>query len=164
VNDEATINIDPAFRDAVLARSLCTMRQYRRRRRYAIVATLLLAYGAGMGSLVMLQAAKHSRPELPLAQSPPAAAPAQAPRPDPRALLNRVADVPRPEQVRLLTEAGNIYLDDRGDIERALNCYRQVLEILPEDQSMNISPGDTWLFTALKQARMKENHHAQTNL
>ncbi len=163
MNDQTEVYADPSFREAVLAQSIKVMRHGRRRGYYVVVAAVLAAYGAGIGSLMLVQGKQSTRSATPVVASVVVAAPARTHQQDPQTLLKQVAGASRPEQVLLLTEAGDIYLNVRADIERALNCYRQVLEITPANVQMTIHPEDTWLFKSLKKARVKEIDHAETS-
>jgi hypothetical protein len=69
---------------------------------------------------------------------------------DPARILERVRDAPKAERPRLLRLAGDSYLARGGDIARALDCYRQLLEVSPCDADASPSPEDPWLLEVLK--------------
>lgn len=68
----------------------------------------------------------------------------------PAELRRRVADAPRPEQIRLLRMAGDRYLLGSADVESALDCYRQVIELTPPGELVGHDSGDSWLLAELK--------------
>jgi hypothetical protein len=68
----------------------------------------------------------------------------------PEELRRRVASAPRPEQIRLLRMAGDRYLFGGADVESALNCYRQVIELTPRSELSGRDSGDSWLLAELK--------------
>jgi len=70
----------------------------------------------------------------------------------PEELRRRVADAPRPEQLRLLRLAGDKYLYGRADVTNALDCYRQILELTPHQLRAAVEPDDSWLLAELRLA------------
>jgi hypothetical protein len=80
----------------------------------------------------------------------PASATAAA---DPVALRRQVAAAPPAEQIALLRRAGDLYLGRYGDLESALDCYRQVLELTPASERGQFDAGDSWLLAELKHAQ-----------
>jgi hypothetical protein len=75
---------------------------------------------------------------------------------DPWQLRQQVAKASPTERIRLLRRAGDLYLLNSGDVESALNCYRQMLELTPRPIQASVDPNDTWLLAELKLAR----HHS----
>ncbi|HYV36461.1 MAG TPA: hypothetical protein VE988_12190 [Gemmataceae bacterium] len=55
-------------------------------------------------------------------------------------------------------KAGDLYLVQENDAEGALRCYRQALDA-GGLQALELTPDDTWLVSALKNARLKERIH-----
>ena len=157
------------LRAAVRRRTSSIVRSRPRRFRLVTVCGVLAAYVAGMGTVLAMGA-------LPDRQAPVSVtAVAQAPQvevspvavaaplaQDPQALLARVWEANRAEQIRLLTLAGDAYLAERGDVARALDCYSQVMELTPRSQPVKLLPQDTWLFASLKLARIEEVSHENT--
>jgi hypothetical protein len=72
---------------------------------------------------------------------------------DPSELVRRSETASSEDRVRLLKQAGDLYLSDRYEIEKALQCYRRALDSLPQSMQMRVEPGDTWLLAALKDSR-----------
>ena len=70
---------------------------------------------------------------------------------DPLELRRRVLDASHEERIKLLSEAGDIYLG-RNQLEEAVNCYRQVIELTAERPV--IEPDDSWLLAELKQSSL----------
>ena len=87
---------------------------------------------------------------------PPSASSSTAPAgaADPAEMLRRVSSVPPADRIRLLKQAGDAYLLARGDLEGALHCYRQLLELASPDTTARLEGDDTWLLAALKQGQM----------
>jgi hypothetical protein len=57
-------------------------------------------------------------------------------------------------------QAGHRYLEEENDAESALRCYRQGLDAAGGDD-LEITPNDSWLLLALKNARHKEKINDQ---
>jgi hypothetical protein len=156
------------LREAILSRTTAVIRSRRRRRRGVLALVAIGVYACGLAT-PRLVAVKL--PEAPLASVAPPAAPADAPAgsaaappspaltpaaaprqagiEDPAETLRSVIDAPPGERARLLREVGDAYLSSHGDVEAALYCYRQVLELSPASRGRPES-GDTWLLAALK--------------
>lgn len=147
------------LRDAILRRTSATVRRRPRRLRTLAACVVAVAYAAGLGTALLWSDADVAPAPLVAAPAPeiapviPAVAAVERTRENPQALLARVPDATPPEQVRLLTQAGDRYLTDYGDVTRALDCYRQVLELTPDSQPVTLESSDTWLLTSLKLAR-----------
>jgi hypothetical protein len=105
----------------------------------------------------------------PVAAAPPVASSPSQPEiaaepPDPLAGLSAVdlewraleGQGKRSELYRL---AGDRYLKEANDVESALRCYRLALET-GSQKDLPISPEDSWLLMAAKEARQRENRHA----
>jgi len=171
----------PELREAILRRTRAAVRRRPRRRRLLATVAVAAAYSAGLGTAVLWSgaatgpvpfvtaepasdvapAATSLAPVRELTATDAASAPADERPASPRALLARVPDAAPAEQVRLLTRAGDRYLTDYGDVQRALDCYRQVLELTPRSQPAALGSGDTWLLTSLKLARLSPQTHNQ---
>jgi hypothetical protein len=55
----------------------------------------------------------------------------------------------------LFRKAGDRYLEDNGDVESAVRCYRTALD-LGTSEDARVSPTDSWLLVSLKVAKQKE--------
>lgn len=64
---------------------------------------------------------------------------------------------PRGEQRRLLRLAGDRYLYGLADVESALDCYRQVIELTPRAELAMHDSHESWLLAELKSS---EVHYA----
>jgi len=72
---------------------------------------------------------------------------------EPSELVSRSEQASTTEQFRLLKQAGDLYLSEKCEIERALNCYSKALDSLPQSMQMEVNPDDSWLLAALKDGR-----------
>ncbi|HVA49957.1 MAG TPA: hypothetical protein VNH11_26560 [Pirellulales bacterium] len=150
-----------ALRARLLAETTKLVRRRARRRRLPLAAGWGLAYAAGIGT-AWLGWPREKPPVAP--NEPPAAATTQvavseAPRESttedlsmlsPEELRGRVAGAPRREQIRLLRLAGDRYLFGAADVESALDCYRQVIELTPQGDLAKRESDDSWLLAELK--------------
>jgi hypothetical protein len=163
-----------AFREALERSTVAVVRRSAARRRMARAGQFALAYAAGVLTAIALwRAAENGAPRhgelvqraqvLPSAPSEPrqTVGPRQPQtaaiderRLSPAQLRARVEGAPRAEQIRLLRLAGDRYLYDYDDINSALHCYRQVLELEPPDRERPFGPEDSWLLAELKNARV----------
>ena len=65
--------------------------------------------------------------------------------------LELLASIAEPERrAQLLHQAGDLYLRGEGDIDGALRCYRELLELQPR----RTASSESWLLTALRQDRL----------
>lgn len=134
------------LREAILERTLRLVRQRARRRCVGVLsmAAALFALGISVG----LGLPRSGR-ETERAESAPV-------DPSPGDLLRRVAEAPLAERVRLLKLAGDEYLAGGFEVARALDCYRQILEIGSEAELADVGK-DNWLLASLKQERQSQN-------
>ncbi|HVX12959.1 MAG TPA: hypothetical protein VHC22_17380 [Pirellulales bacterium] len=165
---------DAGLRAALLEKTGRLVRRRARHRRLRQGAGWALAYAAGIATAWFIwshepanvprageQATARSEP-IPPAENP-AAAPrrvaAATPRPgetddlsslSPEELRGRVAGAPRPEQIRLLRLAGDRYLFGQADLDAALDCYRQIIELTPRGELARQQTDDSWLLAELK--------------
>ncbi len=72
---------------------------------------------------------------------------------EPSELVRRSETASPEDRIRLLKQAGDIYLSDQYEIEKALQCYRRALDSRPQSLQMRVEPDDSWLLAALKDAR-----------
>ena len=164
------------FRTALLAQTTSLVRRRARWRRVRRMATICLAYSAGLLTMFAIARLPSATREKPLAMRPgsgesrlsPSAKPRSSdhaareqPRPkpadelaslSPAELRRLVPRAPREKQVRLLALAGDRYLFNQADVESALDCYRQVIELTPAGERAPPRPEDIWLLAELKAA------------
>lgn len=164
------------FRAALLAHTTSIVRQRARWRRGRRMATICLAYAAGVlttavlwrlpaavvgreGALAMRSdpgESRRSAPADPRTSSHAAREHASLDAADelaslsPAELRRLVPRAPREKQVRLLSLAGDRYLFNHADVVSALDCYRQVIELTPADERQPPQPEDSWLLAELK--------------
>ena len=151
----------PGFRESLLLRTSRLVETRARRRRWArrgiagVAAALL--FGAGFASARLLD---EGSPPL----GPPIAAvprepvtPVEPAMPvEPDEIRRRVPLAPSAERGDLLRRAGDAYLA-RGDLDGALECYRQVMEIEGRTPRAAAGREDAWLLVALRRSRETEN-------
>ena len=147
----------PAFVHALREQTSGLVRRRARRRRWRVAAGLALAYAAGVSSVLVWPRGGPRVPPAEQQASRPKPAARGADRPplevaalDPEQLRRRVGGAPRVEQIRLLRLAGDRYLYDAADVRAALDCYRQVVELTPDEKLPRPDPDDNWLLAELK--------------
>jgi negative regulator of sigma E activity len=74
------------------------------------------------------------------------------------ALEWRAFDSPN-RQTELYRQAGDRYLAEGEDLQAALRCYANALDTATDDDQ-KVSPSDSWLLMAIKDAREKEKRDA----
>jgi len=155
----------PAFREQVWLRTAARIRRRTLRRRWAIGGGLLAAYAAGAITIVLGWRSEPvvSRPEVQrtaqtavVPVSLPAGAVTTAMLQDSEALTLALAKASSEERLSLLREAGDRYLEEYGDLRRATQCYRRLLDLMPFEELKIVEHQDTWLLASLKLARHKE--------
>ncbi|MBI4602149.1 MAG: hypothetical protein HY721_09335 [Planctomycetes bacterium] len=158
----------PGFQEALLRRTSGAVRRRGALRRARLMACILLAYGAGLATALALRSAGEPAggPRGPAAAAPQGlaalapAAPTVEPAetepaaPSPEELERRARGWPGRQRAALLKVAGDGYLAALGDIERAVRCYREALDLTPRKDLARIEPGESWLFAALKESRL----------
>ena len=87
-------------------------------------------------------------------ERPAQVAPVESIEPD--EIRRRVPLAPSGERGSLLRRAGDAYLA-RGDMDGALECYRQVMEIEGAAPGAAAGGQDAWLLAALRRSRDAEN-------
>lgn len=162
------LNHDPALaqlRSALLQRTHGVVRRRRLVRRGGMVCLAMLLYGAGFitsqwfetraernkaGETVAREAAS-----LRLAQQAPVLTTEVVTEADPEELELAADVVSGAERPQLLLRAGDAYLAQQGDIERALRCYRSYLaEAVPASALDLNRREESWLLAALRQNRL----------
>jgi hypothetical protein len=156
-----------SWRDTLLARTNGVLRRRRIVRRVTAGAALAACFLAG--GLVAWLVKPESSPAQPadIAANPIPAPKAPEESKTPKAVQSRVPAVAQEwsafdasaQRARKFREAGDRYLQESQDIEAALRCYRQALDA-GGDEELIVTPSDSWLLIALKDARQKEKNHA----
>ena len=148
------------LRAEVLETTSKLVRRRARHRRWRLVGGWGLAYAAGIAT-AWLAWPRDKPPAAPTVQPahgrqiaavapPQPAAVEDLSALSPEELRSKVADAPRPEQIRLLRLAGDRYLFGAADVESALDCYRQVIELTPRGDLAKHETDDSWLLAELK--------------
>lgn len=162
---------DGALRHRLLVETTAIVRTRGRRRRVRRYTGFALAYAAGIATAALLfegparevvQRTAANMVEQPADDAIEPDRPAEtAPEPpsplastDPVALRRQVAAAPHADQIELLRRAGDLYLARYGDLESALDCYRQVLELTPPAERGQFDADDSWLLAELKHAQV----------
>lgn len=157
--------LSDSLRNEILARTSRHVRRRPMRRRAMAAGCIVAAYMAGaLTTELFWNRTTAQEFVLPvLTDTAKMAVPAEAPPrtrlQNPEQLLAQVPDAGHEEQMRLLREAGDIYLNDYADMNRALNCYRQVLELGSVYGQPRLNPDDTWLFASLVSSARKETRY-----
>jgi hypothetical protein len=144
--------VSAPFRDALLARTsrVVCARRSTRRLFAAACAALLFGLGVAAGWRLPREAGVPGS-----AVREPQAAPPVRPQ-ESRTPADLLREVPRArpeERPKLLRQAGDSYLASGLDLERALHCYRQYLEVAPAASRSDLDPRDSWLLSAMKRGR-----------
>ena len=153
--------MDAAIRERMFAATLRPLawRRARRRMAAAVAAVALFGLGHEVGQRRMEPPRSLPAPDRKDVADPAPIATVQ-PEPvgdvvilheDPTLLEELALDAGPSERARLLRRAGDRYLDERGDVEAAVRCYRASLEIDPADAP---EPNDSWLLAVLKQGHV----------
>lgn len=160
-----------ALRDKVLRQTTTIVRGRRQRKRVLRMASWGLAYAAGIATAWFgLQAFAPQRPtavpniaaqptttpEAHLAQAAPKVTPVARRKLSPEELRYRVAGATREEQIELLRQAGDLYLNERNDLRAAVQCYQQVLELSDRPEQFAVLPEDSWLLAELKNSQRSQ--------
>ncbi len=161
-----------ALKQAVWQRTRSVLRWRRWLRRSGYAAALAACYAAGLLTMKYLPASPATAPSA-LTRTdadpgPPVVTPREEVRPpqpsdenpaSPVALEWQAVDSrkQRPDLYRL---AGDRYLE-AGDIQSAIRCYRNMLDVAPEEDQRISPQTDNWLLIALKGDRQKEKRRAK---
>ncbi len=143
------VEVPPGLERAVLGRTVSVVRWRRRRRQLRNVAFLGLVYLAGLASAGLLESPARNQPGPDATHEPVTTEPNETSKPS--EMLRRVRGTPPAEQRRLLKLAGDTYLGSHADLENALYCYRQLLELTPHAERALPASDDSWLLVALRQ-------------
>lgn len=165
--------IPAGLKDSLLARTTAGVRSRMRRRRAIFVGGLVAAYAAGLATALSLAGRAPEIPAgtlissvepqepTPLAAEPPLDEVTPALLGDPEGFTLLLVKSPAEKQARLLKSAGDKYLNDYGDIQLALNCYRRLLALQGTENEETADSSDTWLLRSLKQARVLDSDENQ---
>lgn len=149
------------LRATVLAQTSRVVRRRAWWRRARLASGWGLAYAAGIATAWLAWPREAARP-MPAAPQPAtakqvaAAHEAQNPAEEnlsalsPEELRRRVPGAARSEQRRLLRLAGDRYLYGAANVEAALDCYRQVIELTPRAELGRHDADESWLLAELK--------------
>ncbi|MCC6485923.1 MAG: hypothetical protein IT364_00350 [Candidatus Hydrogenedentes bacterium] len=161
--------VPAGLKDSLLYRTTAGVRTRTRRRRALVVGGLVAAYAAGLTTAFALAGRAPQAPQEPLVSSvepqeaapPPAESGQDEVTPallgDPEGFTLLLVNSPVEKQARLLKSAGDKYLNDYGDIQLALNCYRRLLALQGAANEETADSSDTWLLRSLKQARVLDS-------
>ncbi len=159
--------VPATLRAELLDRTTMLVRSRARLRRLRTACGWLAAYAAGLATAwiavphvgpAALDAARHAvvaqidHPRATQREDVAGHEPDDEGNLPPEELRRRVADAPRPEQLRLLRLAGDKYLFGRADVDNALDCYRQILELTPHERRAAVESDDSWLMAELRLA------------
>lgn len=149
------------LRRALLVETNRVIRRRAWRRRSRLAASWGLAYAAGIAT-AWLAWPRGAPPPAPAAPQRvkvtqvAIAKPPQKPAKEDLSVLSaeelrrRVPGAPRAEQRQLLRLAGDRYLYGAANVEAALDCYRQVIELTPRAELGQHDADESWLLAELK--------------
>ncbi len=145
-----------AFTHSLRVQTSSLVRRRGRRRSWRVAGGLALAYVVGVASALAWPRGEPHSPRVEQ-QVKPANRARRAEQPpvevaslEPEQLRAAVLGAPRAEQIRLLRLAGDRYFYDSTDVRAALDCYRQVVELTPEENLAQPDPQDNWLLAEMK--------------
>lgn len=159
------------LRETLLEQTCAAVRFRARRRRMLLGGAVAAAYAAGLitaflafggtpenpGTTPVLSEVAHSTP---LPETPPAGPVfSRDLLNDPEQFALLLGRSSREQQAALLKAAGDTYLNEFGDVEHAVRCYRRLLSLEPPEDGVSTNLDDSWLLRSLKQARLQEEHH-----
>jgi hypothetical protein len=156
---------DEPLRAALRQRTTFVLRRRRRLKRAALALGLLLPAAIGVGWFLATLGTEEQPEDKPVApvvvKVTPRETPKELPGPalSPAERLHAQALHDIAEQAASLLRAGDSYLE-ADDCDAALRCYRQYLT-LAGPEALVIADTDNWLLVALKNARRKEQVHAE---
>lgn len=166
---------DAGRREAIFARTRGVLQRRRVLRRCAKVAVLATCYVAGGLSVVAWQSMESpdrivGQPARVIEEQGPT--PAQEPTgpSDPNSADEPSATIARSEPAASLTNfeklrrAGDRQLNERGNLQAAMRCYRRALEYASDDDLQIVPDRDTWLLIPLKEARMETRKHVRKKI
>lgn len=145
------------FTDSLRTQTSALVRRRAWRQKWRMAGGFAVAYAIGVGSASLWRRGEaNGLPVEQQAAPPTMAAPRASPPPvevaslEPEELRAAVPGAPRAEQIRLLRLAGDRYFYNAADMRAALDCYRQVVELTPEENLAQPDPQDNWLLAEMK--------------
>ena len=153
-----------ALRQAVYARTRLVLRRRRRLRLLAYAAAVLVSFAAGLLAMRAVQRdlpAPIPEPNVRRQEEPRPAEKPLAPADEPALAREWRAFDSTEHRGELYQQAGDAYMTEQYDPQSALRCYTNALDSGTE-KDLTISAEDNWLLMAIKNARQKENDHANT--
>jgi hypothetical protein len=162
-----------ALEEALRQRTTGLVRRQRSLRRSGFAAALAACYAAGLLTMNWLPSpivpddGPHTEQSSELASAVPASTPssddAKPATGDaaPAALEWQALDS-RSRSPALLRAAGDRYLQETGDVQSAVRCYRNLLQE-GSGAEPTISTDDSWLLMALKEAKQREKRYANND-
>jgi hypothetical protein len=148
---------------ALRERTSRVLRRRRRLKKLTLAGAMAACFLAGMATMYGLLprvAARNepARPVVDVVAKKNDAVTAETPLPN-ALIVELQARAHNAERVARLRRAADLYLLEEQDYAAALRCYAQALNEA-DAQTLEISPDDTWLEMALKDARRKEKARA----
>jgi hypothetical protein len=169
---------NPAQREAIYARTCGVLRRRRVMRRCLWIVSLAACYVVGGLSVLAWQSARRENqlagqpggridirnptpadqpgPSAPVERDPsksgqsPDAAPAVMTRSEASDFLSTFEKLRR---------AGDRQLNERGNLQGAIACYRRALDVASDDELKIVPLRDSWLLIPLKEARLETRKH-----
>jgi hypothetical protein len=138
-----------SLREEVYRKTARAVRARVRHRRLRLALAFAAVFGAGLSIGRLPGGGTPAAPAV----RPPADFDRSLTAPTPGEIQSRVPEAVPEDRPSLLRQAGDSYLLSQGNIEGALECYRQYLEIEAPDGRRPSPSRDTWLLEALKQGR-----------
>jgi hypothetical protein len=168
LNAGSPVGAGEELRQSLLRRTRRVVRRRRRVRQAALVAAFIACYAGGLASARWISS-RAPEPAQVIALPPPSPTPPAPKEVEPVAVARAASPVElewqaldHPEKRwELYRRAGDLYLNESGDLQAALRCYRGALEAAPAE-GLRVSAQDSWLLMALKEAKQKEKDHAST--
>jgi hypothetical protein len=153
-----------ALRQELLAQTARVLRRRRRGWQLVWAAALAACYAAGLLTMYWAPkpAAVSPAPDVTLSQD-------HSPRPQDvsppadysgKVALEKEWEAVESGRASLFREAGDLYLNEGGDLPSAVRCYGNALST-GDEADLAISPADNWLLMAIKGARQKEKRNAK---
>jgi hypothetical protein len=162
---------DDRRREAIFQQTRGVLWRRRLARRSAWVAALAACYIVGGLSVLAWQSAQRNTldapqagtnetklPDLPAEEKRP-----PMPEPAPAEPMETVDPI-EPGSLALTTfeklrRAGDRQLNERGNLQGAIGCYRRALDFASDNDLQIASDRDSWLLISLKQARLETRKH-----
>lgn len=169
---------DNTRREEIFARTRGVLQRRRVMRRAARVAALATCYMIGALSVLGWQAIRHqSQPteRQTVADAGPRgttekasetpSAPSQTP-PTEEMAKTVTPSIPAESLTTFekLRRAGDRQLNEKGNLQGAIGCYRRALDFASDDELRIVPERDSWLLIPLKEVRLETRKHAQKKI